>query len=109
MTHMQAAMRLLKFLMDAPQVAAAIRSKKRAGLLRFLTVAETSAKDPADSFVPWQLDESFRIRNAHQLGSLGPIADVITMAVHEQVGHRSVDQLKTVLSHLFPVVRRNTF
>src|SRR4029079_17111847 len=46
-------------------------------------------------------------RNAHELRGLGSVADVVAVAVGEEVGRRPVDELEALLSDRLPVLRRN--
>ena len=65
-----------------------------AGIDLLLAVAEAGAEDAGDALVPGQLHEGLGIGNADQLGGLGAIADVVPVAVDEEIRGRAIDQLE---------------
>ena len=104
---MQALVLLLELVVDDAQVAAAVRGQVPAGIDLLLAVAEAGAEDAGDALVPGQLHEGLGIGNADQLGGLGTVADVVLVAVDEQVGGRAVDQLEAALGDRFPMIGRD--
>ena len=102
------AMRALELIVKNAQVAAAVGREMGARIVGFFTVAEARAEHARDPLVPRQLHERLGIGNADELGGLGPVADVLFVTIHEQVGGRAVDQLKTALADRLPVVGGDT-
>ena len=51
------------------------------------------AVDPRDPLVPWEHRERVQVGHRRQLGLLGAEADVVAVAVGEEVGGRAVDEL----------------
>ena len=92
-THLEA-VAVLELLVDEAQIAAAVGFQMTAGVLPLLPVAEASAEDPRDPLVPGKLHEGLRVRYPHQLGGLGAVADIVGVAVREEVGRRAVDELE---------------
>ena len=90
--------------MKDPQIAAAIGSQVPARILPLLPVAEAGAEDARDALVPGQLHEGLGVGDADQLGCFRPVADVVGVAVGEEVGCRAVDELEAALGDLFPVI-----
>ena len=92
--------------MDA-QIAAAIRGQMAAGIDLLFAVAEAGAEHAGDALVPGQLHEGLGIGNADQLRGLGAVADVVLVAVDEEVRGRTIDQLEAPLRDRLPVICRN--
>ena len=97
---------LLELLVDAPQVAAAVRGQVAARVRLLLAVAEQGAEHPRGLGIPRQLAEGLHVRQPDELGGLWPVADVVAVPVDEEIGRGPVDQLETALRHPLPVVRR---
>ena len=89
------------------QIAAAVGRQMTAALVVLLAIAEAGAEHPRHPLVPGQLHERLGIGNADQLGGLGPVADVLSVAIREEVGRRSIDELEALLRRALPVVGRN--
>ena len=94
----------LELLMDATEVAAAVRGEERARVLALLPVAEQRAPQPRHPLVPGELAEGLRLRDAHQLLVLRAVAQVLAVAVEEEVDRRAVDELEAPLGDALPVV-----
>ena len=82
---MQALVLLLELLVDDAEVAAAIGRQMAARIDLLLAVAEAGAEDAGNALVPGQLTKGLGIGNADQLGGFRAIADVVPVAVDEQV------------------------
>jgi hypothetical protein len=67
-------------------------------------LAELYAEHPGDLRVPRELAERVRVGQAHQLAGLGPVADVLALAVDEQVRGRPVPELEAAARDGLPVV-----
>ena len=103
-TKMEALVLLLKFLVDAPQIAATIRGQEAARVFIFFAVPEACAEHPPDALVPRQLYEGFGIGDADQLPRLGAVTDVLAVAIHIEVRRGAIDELKAALGDRLPVV-----
>ncbi len=97
----------LELLLDAVQVPAGVRGEYFARPLAILPVAEARAPDPGDARIPGQHLERLRLRYPDELPSLRAVADVVAMAVDEEVRRRAVDELEALLGDRLPVGRRN--
>ena len=86
---------LLDLVRDPLQVLARVGVEQLAGL-----GVVAVAVDPRDPLVPGQACEGVEVGDRRQLGLLGAEADVVVLAVGEQVGGRSVDELVAALGHL---------
>src|SRR5438270_13145994 len=104
---MQAVMRLLELLVDDAQVAPAVRCQMSAGIDPLLAIAEAGAEDPGHALVPGQLNEGFRVGDADQFRGLRTVADVIAVAVDEEIGRRAIDELEAALRDALPMVGRD--
>src|SRR5215472_15781320 len=78
-----------------------------AGIDLLLAVAEAGAEDAGDALVPGQLDEGLGVGNADQLGGLRAIADIVLVAVDEEIGGRAIDQLEAPLGDALPMIGRH--
>src|SRR5262249_55072160 len=107
MAHVKALMGLLELLMDYAEVAAAVGGQMPARIDLLLAVAEAGAEDAGDALVPGKLHEGLGIGNADQLGGLGAVADIVLVAVDEEIGGRSIDQLEALFRDALPVIRRH--
>ena len=67
------------------------------GIDILLPIAETGAEDARDSLVPGKLHECLRIGNADEFGRLRPVADILPVAIDEEVRRRAVDELESAL------------
>ena len=94
----------LELVVNDAQVAAAVRRQVPARVLALLAIAEAGAEDARHALVPRQLHEGLGIGDADQLRGFRPVADVVGMAVGEEVGRRAVHQLETPLCDLLPVI-----
>src|SRR5262249_60605184 len=92
---------------DDGRVAAAVGGQRPAGIDLLLAVAEAGAEDAGDALVPGKLHEGLGIWDADQLGGLGAIADIVSVAVDEEIGGRAVDQLEAAFRHALPMVGRH--
>ncbi len=92
--------------MDA-EIAAAVGCQVPAAVDVFLAVAETGAEDARDALVPGKLHEGLRIGNADQLGGFRPVADILAVAVDEEVRGRAIDELEALLRRPLPMVGRD--
>ena len=92
---------------DPPQVAPAVRRQVGPAVDLFLLPAEQRAEDARGPLVPRKHFEGLGLGDAHQLTRLWPIADVIPLAVDEQVGRRAVDELKARARDPIPVRGRD--
>ena len=72
-----------------------------------LAVAEARAPDAGDARVPGQHLERLRLRDPDELPGFGAVADVVAVAVGEEVRGRAVDELEALLGDRLPVGRRN--
>src|SRR4029079_8287162 len=93
------------------EVAAAVGGQKRAGVITLLAVAEALAPD-AGQLLPgpvrrWEDGEGLGLGHADELRSLRPVADVVPMAVGEEVCGGAVDELEAFCRHRLPVRRRD--
>ena len=91
----------------ALEQAAAVRRQVGAGVDVLLAAAEQGAEHAGDLRVPRQLRERLGIGHADQLARLGAVADVVAMAVDEQVRRGAVDELEALAGHALPVLRRH--
>src|SRR5439155_1216993 len=62
------------------------------------------AEHPGGLWIPRQLAERLDIRDPDELPRLGPVADVLAVAVGEQVGGGPVDELEAPFGDPLPVV-----
>ena len=92
----------------ALEQAATVGGEVGAGVDVFLATAEQRAEDATDLGIPRQLRERLGVGQTHQLARLGAVADVLAMAVDEQVRRSAVDELKALAGHTLPVLRRHT-
>jgi hypothetical protein len=76
----------LELLLDAAQVSAAVGREHLARSFTVLAVAEARAPHAGDPGIPGQHLESLRLRDPDKLPSLGAVADVVPVAVDEEVG-----------------------
>ncbi len=81
-THAKA-MRIFEFIVNAAQIAAAIRRQKSAGVFPLLAVAEQGAEHARHALVPGKLHEGFGLRNANELGRFRAVAHIFAAAVQE--------------------------
>ena len=86
---------LLELVRDLFEVLPRVGVEQLPGL-RVVAVAE-HARDP---LVPGQHPEGVEVGDGRELGLLGPEADVVALAIGEQVGHRAVDELIAALGDL---------
>src|SRR5947208_7997698 len=93
---------LFELVLDAAQVAAAIRGEEATRVLAILTVAETRAPHARDLGVPRQRHERLRLRDADQLPGLRAIADVVAVPVREQVRRRPINELEALAGDALP-------
>ena len=91
----------------ALEVAAAVGGEERGGILALLAVAEADAPDARHLRVPGKRLERVRLGHADELGRLGAVADVVAVAVGEEVRGRAVDELEALLRDRLPVLRRD--
>ena len=91
--------------LDQLEVVAAVGREVRAAVLEILAAAEAGAPDARDLRVPRQHLERVRLGQADELGGLGAVADVLAVAVDEEVGRRAVDELEALARHRLPVGR----
>src|SRR5262249_29297994 len=89
------------------EIATAIGAEKSAGILAFLAIAEEGAEHTCHALVPWQLHESLRLRHAHQLGRLRPVAEIFAVAVEEEIDGSAVGELGTAICHVLPMIGRD--
>ena len=80
----------------ALQVATAVRRQERAAVLDVLAPAEAGAEDARGLRVPGQRAERLRLGDADELGRLGAVADVLAVAVDEEVRGGAVDELEAL-------------
>ena len=90
----------------ALEVAAAVGREERGRVLDVLAAAEQGAEDARDLGIPGQRHERLGLRDADELGGLRAVADVLAVAVDEQVGGRAVDELEALAGDRLPVRRR---
>src|SRR3990172_8405958 len=76
-----------------------------AALVVFLAIAEAGAEHARNALVPRQLNERLGIGNADQLGGLGAVADVLAVAIAEEVCGRTIDELEALRRRALPVIR----
>ena len=98
---------LLEVGLDPLEVAAAVGGQKGARVLSLLPVSEAGTPDPSRLRVPGQRRERVGLRHADELRGLGAVADVVSVAVGEEVGRRAVDELEAFLAEGLPVVGRD--
>ena len=98
---------LLELRLHPLQVPAAVRAQEGAAVLALLAVAEADAPDAGDSLVPGQHVERLWLGDADELRRLRPVADVVAVAVGEEVRRRAVDELEALLRDRLPVLRGN--
>ena len=91
--------------LDQLEVAAAVGREVGAAVLEVLAAAEAGAPDARDLGVPGQHLERLRLGQADELGRLGAVADVLAVAVDEEVRVRAVDELEALAGHRLPVRR----
>ena len=100
---------LLEGLVDALQVAAAVRREEGSAVNLFLTAPEESAEDAGGLGVPRELAEGLGLGDADQLTGLGSVADVFAVPVDEQVGRGPVDQLEALVGNGGEMLGRYAF
>ena len=105
-TEVEARLRL-ELRLDPLQVPAAVRAQEGAGVTALLAVSEARAPDPGGLLVPRHRHEGLGLREEHELGGLGAVADVVRVTVGEEVRGRAVDELQALLGHPLPVHRRD--
>jgi hypothetical protein len=86
---------LLELMRDPLEVLARVRVEQLAGL-RVVAVAVHAR----DARIPGQHLEGVEVRHRGELGLLGAEADVVAVAVGEEVRGRAVDELIALLGHL---------
>ena len=74
-----------ELLLDAAQVPAAVRREHLARPFAVLAVAEARAPDAGDPGIPRQHLERLRLRDPDELPGFGAVADVVPVAVDEEV------------------------
>ena len=107
-TQVQPVVLGLELLVDSAQVAAAVRSQERAGVLALLAVAEQRAPQPGHALVPGELAERFRLRYADELLVLRAVAEILAVPVEEEVDGCAVDELEAPLGNALPMVGGNS-
>jgi hypothetical protein len=93
--------------LDPLEVRPAVGGQERPRVLPLLTVAEAGAPHARGLRVPGERHERLGLRNADELGRLGPVADVVAVAVGEEVRRRPVDELEALRGHRLPVPGRD--
>ncbi len=96
-----------ELLVDAVEVAPAVRGEEGARVLELLPAPEQGAEHPGHLVVPRQSLEGLHVGEPDQLGRLGPVPDVLAVPVDEQVGGSPVDQLESLSGHRRPVGGRD--
>src|SRR6185369_9606864 len=95
------------------EVPAAVGGEETAGVLALLAVAEALAPDSRELLAvagrPGEDGEGLGIGNADELCSLRPVADVVAVAVGEEVGRGAVDELKALVRDRLPVGSGDAF
>ena len=81
---------------EAAEIAPAVRGEEAAGIVDLFSPPEQGAEDPCHLGIPRQGTEGVDVRQAHQLGRFGPVADVLPVTVDEEVGGGAVDQLESL-------------
>ena len=97
---------LLELRLDALEVPATVGREEGGRLLPLLAVAEADAPDASGLRVPGKRHERLRLGNEDQLGGFRAVADVVRVAVGEEVRGRPVDELEPLRGHGLPVLRR---
>ena len=103
-TQVQAAVLGLELVVDAAQVAAAVRGQECARIPALFAVAEQRAPQPSHALVPGELAEGLDFRDADKLLVLRAVAEVLAVPVHEEIDRRAVDELEPSLRDALPVV-----
>ena len=88
---------------DAFQVAAAVRREERAPVDLFLATAEQRAPHAGGLRIPGQDVEGLGLGRPDELARFGAVADVVAVAVGEQVGGGPVHELEARIGDPFPV------
>ena len=95
------------------EVAAAIGGQERARVLTLLAVSEALAPDARELLAvagrPWEHLEGLGLRDADELRGLGPVADVVPVAVGEEVRGGAVDELEALVRDRLPVGSGDAF
>ena len=91
------------------EVSAAIRGQKRSAVHLLFASAEESTKHARCLVVPRQAHEGLDLGDADQFLRLGSVADVVTVAIDEQVCGRSVDELEALAGDRSEVLCRDAF
>ena len=96
-----------ELLLYAAQVSAAVRGEHLAWPFAVLAVAKARAPDSGNPRIPGQDLERLGLRYSDELPGLGPVADVVAVAIGEEIRGRAVDELEALLGDRLPVRRRN--
>ena len=97
----------LEFSVKPPEVAAAVRGEEGAAVHFLLAAPEQRAPHPGRSPVPGQGHERLRLADADQLAGLGAVADVVAVAVGEEVGGGAVHELEALAGDHAEVLGRD--
>jgi hypothetical protein len=97
----------LELRLQALEVPATVGREERGRILALLAVAEAAAPHARDLRVPRQRLERLGLGEPDELGCLGAVADVVAVAVGEEVRRRAVDELEALLRDRLPVLRRD--
>ena len=97
----------LELVVDPAQVPAAVRGEERARFLALLAVAEQRAPQARHPLVPRELAEGLRLGDPDQLLVLRTVAEVLAVAVEEEVDGRAVHELEAPLGDALPVIGGN--
>ena len=96
-----------ELLVQPVQVAPAVRGQVAAGVLDLLPAPEQGAEHPRHLGVPGQRLKVSTSGRPTSSRRLGPVADVLAVAVDEEVGGRPVDELEALLRDRRPVRGRD--
>ena len=97
----------LEGLVDPLQVATTVRGQEHSAVDLLLAAPEQGAEHPGRLGVPGELHEGVDLGHADQLAGLRAIADVLAVAVDEQVGRGPVDQLEALVGDGAEVLSRD--